>query len=119
MRTAVVFFFASRRRHTRSLCDWSSDVCSSDLAAELVAAVESLNADFERRWDVRLRIRTGVNTGEVVAGNADAGHGFVAGEAVNVAARLEQAARVGEVLVGEGTYRLARDACTFAAEAPV
>src|SRR5260221_8857282 len=26
------FFFASRRRHTRSLCDWSSDVCSSDLA---------------------------------------------------------------------------------------
>src|SRR5919202_5267006 len=26
------FFFSSRRRHTRSLCDWSSDVCSSDLA---------------------------------------------------------------------------------------
>src|SRR4030095_7386596 len=26
------FFFASRRRHTRSLCDWSSDVCSSDLS---------------------------------------------------------------------------------------
>src|SRR5438034_5263444 len=27
----VIFFFSSRRRHTRSLCDWSSDVCSSDL----------------------------------------------------------------------------------------
>src|SRR5436190_23977137 len=27
------FFFSSRRRHTRSLCDWSSDVCSSDLAS--------------------------------------------------------------------------------------
>src|SRR5947207_15627205 len=27
----VLFFFSSRRRHTRSLCDWSSDVCSSDL----------------------------------------------------------------------------------------
>src|SRR5438034_8540971 len=27
----VFFFFSSRRRHTRSLCDWSSDVCSSDL----------------------------------------------------------------------------------------
>src|SRR5260221_1181491 len=26
------FFFSSRRRHTRSLCDWSSDVCSSDLS---------------------------------------------------------------------------------------
>src|SRR5260221_7634564 len=32
------FFFSSRRRHTRSLCDWSSDVCSSDLkAAQLLA----------------------------------------------------------------------------------
>src|SRR5438132_13196752 len=28
---SYVFFFSSRRRHTRSLCDWSSDVCSSDL----------------------------------------------------------------------------------------
>src|SRR5438034_5037000 len=27
----VFFFFSSRRRHTRSLCDWSSDVCSSDV----------------------------------------------------------------------------------------
>src|SRR5438034_11144700 len=27
----MLFFFSSRRRHTRSLCDWSSDVCSSDL----------------------------------------------------------------------------------------
>src|SRR5256886_8767290 len=29
----LVFFFSSRRRHTRFDCDWSSDVCSSDLAA--------------------------------------------------------------------------------------
>src|SRR5882672_10139965 len=29
-----LFFFSSRRRHTRSLCDWSSDVCSSDLPRE-------------------------------------------------------------------------------------
>src|SRR5260221_5026758 len=28
----LYLFFSSRRRHTRSLCDWSSDVCSSDLA---------------------------------------------------------------------------------------
>src|SRR5476649_1402796 len=32
------FFFSSRRRHTRSLCDWSSDVCSSDLQRALGAA---------------------------------------------------------------------------------
>src|SRR5438874_7112615 len=31
--TSFIFFFSSRRRHTRSLRDWSSDVCSSDLAA--------------------------------------------------------------------------------------
>src|SRR5256886_3911766 len=29
----VIFFFSSRRRHTRFDCDWSSDVCSSDLDA--------------------------------------------------------------------------------------
>ena len=34
----------------------------------------------------------------------------MSGDAVNVAARLEQAARVGEVLIGEATYRLVRDA---------
>src|SRR2546430_4689578 len=33
------FFFSSRRRHTRFDCDWSSDVCSSDLCAEEPAAI--------------------------------------------------------------------------------
>src|SRR5260370_12034220 len=32
-RMLIFFFFSSRRRHTRFKCDWSSDVCSSDLAA--------------------------------------------------------------------------------------
>src|SRR2546430_6257994 len=35
--TRVCFFFSSRRRHTRFDCDWSSDVCSSDLASSLAA----------------------------------------------------------------------------------
>src|SRR6267378_5977738 len=34
----VFFFFSSRRRHTRSLRDWSSDVCSSDLGCSFTAA---------------------------------------------------------------------------------
>src|SRR5438034_2421280 len=38
----LVFFFSSRRRHTRSLCDWSSDVCSSDLTSALWRAPASL-----------------------------------------------------------------------------
>src|SRR2546430_5550929 len=33
MSVPLIFFFSSRRRHTRFDCDWSSDVCSSDLAA--------------------------------------------------------------------------------------
>src|SRR2546430_5590349 len=33
MSSVHVFFFSSRRRHTRFDCDWSSDVCSSDLVA--------------------------------------------------------------------------------------
>src|SRR5215204_7068704 len=40
------FFFSSRRRHTRSLCDWSSDVCSSDLGAgktTLLAILAGIN----------------------------------------------------------------------------
>src|SRR6266571_2110613 len=36
----TMFFFSSRRRHTRLTCDWSSDVCSSDLASKF--AVEQL-----------------------------------------------------------------------------
>src|SRR5437899_3405495 len=36
----VFFFFSSRRRHTRCLSDWSSDVCSSDLEGLLVETVE-------------------------------------------------------------------------------
>src|SRR5256885_7241352 len=37
---AVVFFFSSRRRHTRLQGDWSSDVCSSDLAGDPDARVD-------------------------------------------------------------------------------
>jgi class 3 adenylate cyclase/tetratricopeptide (TPR) repeat protein len=61
-------------------------------------------------------VRIGVNTGEVVAGDAArremfaSGDAVVLGDAVNVAARLEQAAAPGEVLIGEATHRLVRDA---------
>src|SRR5215204_3783655 len=41
----VFFFFSSRRRHTRSLCDWSSDVCSSDLSLDLATAVDNSGKD--------------------------------------------------------------------------
>ncbi|HET9437891.1 MAG TPA: adenylate/guanylate cyclase domain-containing protein [Gaiellaceae bacterium] len=55
-----------------------------------------------------LEARIGVNTGEVVTGGE--GETLVTGDAVNVAARLEQAAAAGEVLFGERTHALVRDA---------
>src|SRR5215212_7243934 len=72
-------------------------------------ALAELNDDLERRYGVRLANRIGVNTGEVVAGDAAAAQRLVTGDAVNVAARLEQAAGEFEVLIGELTYRLVRD----------
>src|SRR5437588_4328897 len=46
----MFFFFSSRRRHTRSLCDWSSDVCSSDLTPENIPALrERFTAIFATR----------------------------------------------------------------------
>jgi class 3 adenylate cyclase len=79
-------------------------------AAELNAALTELNSELSAAYGVRLGVRTGVNTGEVVAGHAVGGQDVAVGDAVNVAARLEQAAQPGEVLLGEDTYRLVRDA---------
>jgi class 3 adenylate cyclase len=60
-----------------------------------------------------LRLRIGVNTGEVVVGKPREGSSFATGDPVNVAARLEQAAERGEVLVGERTVATARGAFEF------
>jgi class 3 adenylate cyclase/tetratricopeptide (TPR) repeat protein len=79
-------------------------------AVEMRGALVDLNKALEARWGVRLQVRTGVNTGEVVAGDPAAGESMVVGDAVNVAARLEQAAAPGEILIGASTQRLARDA---------
>jgi class 3 adenylate cyclase/predicted ATPase len=75
-------------------------------AFEMCEALHRLNDELERGWGVRLVNRTGVNTGEVVAGDAATGQRLVTGDPVNVAARLEQAAPPVEVLIGETTYRL-------------
>ena len=61
----------------------------------------------------RLELRTGVNTGEVVVGAPREGSSFVTGDPVNVAARLEQGAEPGEILVGERTVSAARGAFEF------
>jgi class 3 adenylate cyclase len=79
-------------------------------AAGMRAALAELNEDLKRRFGVALESRIGVNTGEVIAGDPSRGHGFVSGDAVNVAARLEQAAERGEILIGGRTMELVRHA---------
>ena len=78
-------------------------------ALDMRRSLERLNDELERTWGARLFQRTGVNTGEVVAGDPSAGQRLVVGDAVNVAARLEQAANEMEILIGDLTYRLVRD----------
>jgi class 3 adenylate cyclase/tetratricopeptide (TPR) repeat protein len=68
-----------------------------------------LNQELSSSHGVELSMRIGVNTGEVLAVTAPkAGEAMVTGDAVNAAARLEQAAEPSQVLVGERTARAAR-----------
>jgi class 3 adenylate cyclase/predicted ATPase len=78
-------------------------------AAEMQAALPALNDAFREEWGVELRNHVGVNTGEVITGDATTGQRLVTGDAVNTAARLEQAAGPMEIILGDLTYRLARD----------
>src|SRR5260370_40146565 len=48
----LMFFFSSRRRHTRFKCDWSSDVCSSDLDECLQEAAPALAVAAENRLSI-------------------------------------------------------------------
>src|SRR5918994_4929971 len=82
-------------------------------------ALAELNADLEREHGEGLAARIGVNTGEVVAGDPAEGQRLVTGDAVNVAARLEQAATPGEILLGDPTYRLVKDAVEVEAIDPL
>jgi class 3 adenylate cyclase/tetratricopeptide (TPR) repeat protein len=78
-------------------------------AAEMREALAELNVTLRAEFGVTLENRTGVNTGEVVTGDTSTSQRLATGDTVNVAARLEQAAPVGEVLIGKSTYRLVRD----------
>jgi class 3 adenylate cyclase/tetratricopeptide (TPR) repeat protein len=88
-------------------------------AAAMRERLSELNVELEASWATRLEIRIGVNTGEVLAGDASSGHGFVTGDAVNVAKRIEQAAQPGEILLGEATSKIVHHAVTTTAAAPL
>ena len=88
-------------------------------AAELPTALAELNAELVRDHGVSLELRTGVNTGEVLAGDPAAAQALALGDTVNVAARLEQVASSGEVLLGHATWALVRDAVEVTALDPL
>src|SRR5260221_5176134 len=52
VRKCLGFFFSSRRRHTRSLCDWSSDVCSSDLSGRRIIRSEEHTSELQSRCEI-------------------------------------------------------------------
>jgi class 3 adenylate cyclase/tetratricopeptide (TPR) repeat protein len=78
-------------------------------ALRMRRGLDHLNRSLEEVHAIRLAMRIGVNTGEVIARvQPGPSEGFVTGDAVNVAARLEQGADPGQILVGERTARAAR-----------
>src|SRR2546430_13592804 len=103
VRLVLFFFFSSRRRHTRFDCDWSSDVCSSDLYAHLTEALRAglsqsgydvgRNVAVEYRWANEQRDRLLALAAElihkpvaVIVGNTEAAQAAkAAGTAVPIA----------------------------------
>ena len=88
-------------------------------AVEIRERLASLDAEIRADQGATIEWRMGVNTGEVVAGDASVGQRIVTGDAVNVAARLEAAATPGEILLGPDTHALVRAAVTAEALEPL
>ena len=78
-------------------------------AIDMSAALVGLNAALGAERGLAIQMRVGINTGQVVVGDARAGGSRATGDAVNVAARLQGAAEPGEILLGDSTWRMVRD----------
>src|SRR2546427_4793462 len=106
----VFFFFSSRRRHTRFDCDWSSDVCSSDLIRKMVASYVGENKEFERQFlsgelEVEL-VPQGTFAERIRAGGAGIGGFFTpTGYGTLVAERKEARMIAGKPYVLESPLR--------------
>jgi class 3 adenylate cyclase len=90
-----------------------------DHAERALHAALAMQRRLTELFDGQVELRVGVNTGDVLVGQARAGSSFVSGDAVNVAARLEQAAAPGAILVGERTVEAAGAAFEFEQPATV
>ena len=95
------------------LAAFGAPAAYEDHAERALHAALSMQRRLDALFERRLQLRIGVNTGEVVVGRARESSSFVSGDTVNVAARLEQAAAPGEILVGKRTVAASRGAFEF------
>src|SRR5438105_15750826 len=95
MTSHLSFFFSSRRRHTRSTRDWSSDVCSSDLGTQRLPRVVGPG-----------RARLMIFSGEPISGRRAAEWGLVE-EAVGPAEVFDRAAAIARTLAAQSPHVLA------------
>ena len=123
MRTVMARYFETARtaieRHGGTVEKFIGDAVMAVFGVPVVHeddALRAVRAAAELRDAVEIDVRIGVNTGEVVTGGADT---LATGDAVNVAARLEQAASPGEVFLGAATYALVRDSVDAELLAPL
>ncbi len=91
----------------------------AERAVRAALAMRDAVAELNRGLRIALALRIGVNSGEVVAGVGDDRQFLVTGDAVNVAARLQQGADADEVIVGALTERLTRDAIEYEPREPI
>ena len=89
---------------------FGAPAAQEDHAERALHAALAMQRRLGELFGGELSLRIGVNTGEVVVGRPREGSSFVTGDAVNVGARLEQAAAPGEILVGERTAAAVRGA---------
>ncbi len=92
-------------------------------ALEILQALQRFNEQrqSEDPQALPVQVRIGINTGEVVAGSeaSEGGQFLVTGDAVNVAARLQQNAQPGTILVGSRTYRSTNGAIIYQQVSPL
>lgn len=87
---------------------------------DMTAALARYNSELQRGLGIQLEIRIGVNTGEVIASaDPSAQQALVSGEVVNIAARLEQHAAAGQILIGADTAQAAGKAAVTCPVGPL
>ena len=88
-------------------------------AVEMRDAMAELNRELEHDLGVGLELRVGINTGEVAGADGMTDHGFVSGDAVNTAARLQAEAPPGGIVIGAQTRRLVESGVRLRPHGPV